>query len=186
MLVVLSMLAGRLTEPISPLPDWTVFFFDVSAAGWFVVIFWITDQFLWKWGILHCPWLFQVPNLAGCWKGELKSSYDNMADPMECELEIKQTWTRLNVHFRTQRQGVRSSKSTSKAASLLLDQDGETVLRYEYHNEPDLTRKEDLDIHWGTTKVVVCEEFGNTVLEGSYYTNRKPQTYGTFTLRPRL
>lgn len=183
MLVILSMLASRAVTPLMHFPDWTVWFFDVSAVGWFVVFFWITDRYLWKLPILHGPWLFEVPNLNGCWSGELHTSHDKFKKPLDCELTIKQTWTQMCVKFKAHRRGSSTSTSVSKASSLLLDQDGETVLRYEYHNTPDAEQKDALDMHWGTTKVVVTQELATPTLAGTYYTNRQPQTHGKFTLR---
>ncbi len=187
MLGVLSMLAGEATAQLlttrPALPDWTVWFIDLSAVGWFGVFFWITNHYLWRLGLFHWPWLFQLPDLNGKWTGKLHTSHDEFGQPMECELEVQQTWTRICVKFKTHRNGARSSNSVSKAASLLLDQDGDTVLRYEYHNTPNPTQKTVLDIHWGTTKVIVSEELAIPVLEGSYYTNRNPPTHGTFRLK---
>jgi hypothetical protein len=183
MLVVLSMLVSQVIAPLVHFPDWTIWFFDLSAVGWFFVFFWITDRFLWKAPILHGPWLFEVPNLNGTWCGELRSSHDKFTEPMLCELIIEQTWTEMCVKFKAERQGSSSSTSVSKVSSLLLDQDGETVLRYEYHNTPDSERRDALDIHWGTTRVVISTVLATPVLQGTYYTNRRPQTHGKSSLR---
>lgn len=81
----------------------------------------VFDRLLWS-----KPWMpdfiVAVPDLTGHWEGEIRTSYegeipdDYLADgghqPMTATLDIEQTWSKIIIHFETER-----SPSVSTAAS---------------------------------------------------------------------
>lgn len=173
-LVVISMvLGGVLSRVVPDMPDWLTWFIDFSSAALFGVLFTLTNRWFWRWPILRPLRMFALPDLNGSWEGTLQSSYDDYKKVHICRLVITQNWMNVCVLF-----SIAQSKSHSRAASILLDENGEIVLRYEYHNEPNEVERSILDPHWGTARLVLSNPLGTKNLEGTYYTNRRPQTSG--------
>lgn len=177
-LVVASIVLGNLTGELLNAPLWWLeWIVDLSAVGWFAGLFAFVDRYLWRFPPLRKLGIFHIPNLNGTWRGELRGIRGEAVTEKQGELRIEQTWSHLVGHFSTDQ-----SHSHSEAASVLLDQNGQTVLRYEYHNTPFELERGPLDIHWGTTRLVLVNELGQRQLRGAYYTNRKEQTRGELSL----
>lgn len=152
----------------------------------------VFDRLLWS-----EPWMpdfiVAVPDLTAHWEGEIRTSYegeipdDYLADgghqPMTATLNIKQTWSKIIIHFETER-----SPSVSRGASF---QNGGTLhpkLSYLFENEGvDVDEQaEDEGLYDGTTQFTSRESDDRLV--GYYYTgparaseqgDGQKTTYGT-------
>jgi hypothetical protein len=134
-----------------------------------------------------------VPDLTGHWEGEIRSSYegeipdDYLADgghqPMPATLNIEQTWSKIIVHFETER-----SPSVSTGASFQTEGTLHTKVSYLYENEgADVDEQaEDEGPYDGTARLTYRESIDR--LAGYYYTGparaseqdgSQKTTYGT-------
>lgn len=156
-----------------------IYLFNLSikeAVSWsistisFIVLFFI--QFAWKWKIF-CGWLVPFPNLNGCWKGNLESSFKGTSQKIPVELFIKQTFLHIQIKL-----GTEESKSNSIAASFNIDTDREIKqLCYSYQNNPKGKLQESSPIHYGS---VIFDIESNDEMRGQYWTSRK--TVGDITV----
>ena len=180
-LVVISILlgeaSGQITEALS---WWGQWFWDFSAVAWFLLLYWLADNCLWRLPFLHLPFLFQLPDLNGEWKGDLQSSWTGFSEDKPCTLTVRQTWTRIHVDFSLDEQ---TSGSFSIAASVLLDYQGQVTLRYDFINNPAEPYRGTLDTHGGTTQLFLLPDGFQRKLEGRYYTDRIQQTRGTIVVK---
>lgn len=145
-----------------------------SVLGFYKLFNTIFDKWLWRSEFLHRIGLIKVPDLAGSWRGHLTSSYTNHTKGHEVEIEIKQTWTRLAIIFKTG-----TSRSHSHAGTILVENPGGVLLAYEYTNEPQPDALTTMGTHRGTAHLTLKKIDGHSVLEGGYYTGRGRQTFGT-------
>ncbi len=133
-------------------------------------------RWLWSWKPIQM-WL-KIPDLRGTWEGELVSTYDTTKH-IPVTFKISQTMTSLYVTAKTD-----TSSSLSSCAHLLPHIE---LPRYDliftYLNSPQ--GDSGLDMHWGTS-ILAVEGLRPTTLEGSYFTNRKPQTQGSLTLKKNV
>lgn len=152
----------------------------------------VFDRRLW-----NKPWMpdfiVAVPDLTGHWEGEIRSSYegeipdDYLADgghqPMPATLDIEQTWSKIIVHFETER-----SPSVSTGASFQTEGTLHTKVSYLYENEgADVDEQaEDEGPYDGTARLTYRESIDR--LAGYYYTGparaseqdgSQKTTYGT-------
>lgn len=152
----------------------------------------VFDRRLWK-----KPWMpdfiVAVPDLTGHWEGEIRTSYegeipdDYLADgghqPMTATLNIKQTWSKIIIHFETER-----SPSVSTGASFQTEGTLHPKLSYLFENEgADVVEQaEDEGPYDGTTRFTYRESDDRLV--GYYYTgparaseqgDGQKTTYGT-------
>ena len=91
--------------------------------------------------------LVKVPNIAGKWDGHLTSSFDDHPGEIKAAIEIKQTWTKLQITLETE-----TSVSRSETASILTKIPDTALLSYEYVNEPKSHARSGMQIHRGTAK----------------------------------
>lgn len=119
-------------------------------------------------------WL-KIPDLQGIWEGSLVSTYDTSKE-IPVTITVRQTLTSLHVKAKTG-----TSSSLSSCAHLLPHVE---LPRYDliftYLNSPK--GDSGLDMHWGTS-IFAVEGLRPSSLEGSYFTNRKPQTQGSITIK---
>ena len=134
------------------------------------------QRWCWRWKLVQM-WL-KIPDLQGTWKGELVSTYD-ATKRIPITVKISQTLTSLHVITKTE-----TSASITSCAHLLPHIE---LPRYDliftYLNSPQ--GNSGLDMHWGTS-IFTVEGLRPTTLEGSYFTNRKPQTQGSITLKKKV
>lgn len=145
----------------------------------------------WGWKTRVPRWLnlVRVPDLNGCWKGYIQTSYqgDNIPDAalhesnnpetdmskLTAVIEIDQNWRKLNVHLETE-----SSSSDSSGATILTNDGRWPSLSYQYENEPDPNTSEEMVLHYGTANLERKREGNCEVLEGFYYTGPGRGNYG--------
>jgi hypothetical protein len=138
-----------------------------SFYGLFLLLF---DKYLWRWKLGPIR-LSTIPDIRGTWVGKIHSSYNNIE--VQVVVYIQQTWSKLSIKLDTQ-----NSTSFTIMASLNVNADNDSSLRYEYQNEgkaygptPD---------HRGTGHLHL--PFDHKLLEGKYYTSEGSNNTGTLVL----
>ncbi len=106
--------------------------------------------------------------LCGEYTGELLSLRDDMQEPTEITIKIKQTLTRIKISLHT-------SQSTSKSemASILVDEPDGPLLIYEFINDHRKVADPNLTIHRGTTRLTFNEEDKNINGDILYFAGKK-------------
>ena len=172
-IAVLSILCAFALNSVSSRLDisW-LWWVDVpSVFGFYGIIYTAMNRWLWRWRILRRIGLVRVPDLNGQWHGYVSSSFDNCAERKDVLVTISQTWTRISITLHA-----RTSQSHSLIGAVLIGQQGEPVLSYEYMNEPKPDAPDTMHAHRGTARLVVRGE--GKFLEGEYYSGRDRQNYG--------
>lgn len=157
-----------LTQDLSSI-DFTKALSHISTTISINIIFWLLFiKWLWKLKLFY-PWLVQVPNLSGKWKGTIKSNWiDGTKDPIPMEITIEQTFLNIQVRIKTE-----ESRSFSLGASFNIDKDrGQQQLFYSYLNTPKPGVRERSEIHYGSA-LLTFEGFDVNELEGEYWTSRE-------------
>jgi len=144
---------------------------SINIFLWTIFIKWA-----WKFKIFY-PWLVQVPNLSGQWKGFLKSNRNGgKSDPIPTEVTIEQSFLHIQIRIKTE-----ESKSNSIGASFDIDEErGIRQLFYSYMNTSKPSVRHRSEIHYGTT-LLHFEGFNVDTLEGEYWTSR--ETIGELELK---
>lgn len=172
---VLAYLIGHMNMWV----EWVSTIQAPSALGIAVLLFKITDQWLWRWRLLQKVGLFSTPDLNGLWKGTLRTSFTKFGEDSEIEvsLRIRQNWTKISITLETDR-----SISNSISANLIINQPerGVPLLTYEYLNRPRSDAPRSMQTHWGTAWLTLKD---SGTLEGEYYTGRDRRTHGTLILK---
>ncbi len=157
--------------------EWKVpWWLDTPAVfGFFGSLYGFWETFLWRVRWARVLVGVDIPILAGKWKVEFRSSYDNFATAYEGELTIKQTWSRMVVLLK-----MTTTKSRSHSVfSNLQRHNSEYVLAYLYTSKPDPDAVQTMHPHDGAAWITIHQ---NGVLEGQYFTGRGRATHGTMTL----
>jgi hypothetical protein len=142
-----------------------------SVIGFYGLFYAIFNKYLWKWRILRTMGVVRIPDLNGTWNGYVVSSFDKHVTKYNATFKIFQNWTRISIILETN-----YSKSSSIIAAIITEDPNNTVLRYEYRNEPMPNAKDTMHTHQGTAWLAI--QPNEKVLEGEYYTGRDRQEYG--------
>jgi hypothetical protein len=170
--IVSAWFLPRLIEIMGLAVPW---WFDAPAViGFYGIYYKLFDKFLWK--RLVKIGLIQIPNLNGNWIGHFQSSYDGHTTQKHATIEVKQSWTKMCIVFKS---GTSRSKSISSSI-ITTDAEG-YVLSYEYQNEPNYNSVSTMQIHRGFTRLILSRD--KKELEGDYYTGRGRLNYGTMNFR---
>lgn len=142
-----------------------------SAFFIFLILYWVFDNWLWRWPAFR--WFFGIsePNLAGKWMGKLKSNTYNKE--FDITLHIKQRWSKISVAI-----GFDKSTSSSFSATILCSK-ALPVLIYNYDNTPHARESDTMTRHIGTAELVFIE--GNT-LSGNYFNSGDRKTEGSISV----
>ena len=151
-------------------PDWWLSV--PSFGGFYAVLYWLFDSYLWRLRLLRTLALLKVPDLNGEWTGHVVSSYGN-GSVHEVTISIIQKWSKLVVRFETE-----LSLSYSISGSLKVADVVNPELSYLYVNEPKASAPDTMTIHRGTATL----ELKRNALEGDYYTGRGRMTFGSIKL----
>lgn len=151
-----------------------------SVGGIYSLIFWVFNNYLWKYDIFRILGIITVDNLEGEWEGVLKSSYDNFVKDIPAKLTIHQKATSIRICGQ-----FNQSKSVSLNAGFgYSGVEDKTALFYFYRNEPNFNAPQTMAMHEGSVKLIYNKD--SQSLEGSYYSGRDRNNYGTITLRRKL
>ena len=147
----------------------------VTAGSIYLLLYAVFDRWIWRIPQLS-RWL-RVPDLSGSWicQGQsLHASDGRTLVTWEGEIEIAQSWDKIQIRLRT-----RQSVSKSLSAALLYDStDGYRVL-YNYRNEPGIGES-GLNAHRGCAELLFHSDL--TAATGEYFNGHGRYTYGTLTL----
>lgn len=177
-LVVFVLFTGTLISfilsKILPVVGSTFNYYQFPTTGLIVIVLLILiNKYLWKHKLFS--WLVNVPNLQGRYKGALHFTHPETSNKssLRCTMTVHQTASKIvvNTFFITE-DGKKSSRSTSKVANIVKNEDDTFSLIFTYEN-----RGSDIfPPHYGTNVLQFIEK--DKVLNGTYYTNRIPQTKG--------
>jgi len=152
------------------------FWLEVPGTGTlYAVLFAIFRSYMCKWKIFRIVGLVKVSDLEGDWHGHVTSSFDKLAEQYPVTVRIRQNWTHMAIHLAAD-----GSSSRSVVASLYVAED-ETVLSYQYKNEPNVRATQTMHAHNGTASLHVTDN--NSRLTGDYYSGRDRNNHGQIILK---
>jgi len=141
-----------------------------SSMFFYGVLYALFDKRLWRHPLMRKLGLVKTPNLTGCWRGYLTSSYDNHAKRHELAVDIFQSWTQISIFLTT----VTSVSRSCVAFIQVWDPEGVALIyQYEYQPLADATRT--MHMHYGTAMLRMLNGNG---LTGDYYAGRDRGTFG--------
>lgn len=166
--VALSWVIVTLTSHLT-WPQWLVS--APSLAGTFAVLYRLFDTWAWRWVFFQRLGMVSVADVSGRYEGRLISTFigpDGRQVERDVQIEIAQTWTRLNV-IMTVASGSSSSYSISAVGAMTRD-GVSTCLAYLYKNKvsPGIAEPDMAD-HEGAADVRI-ERDGR--LHGRYFNSR--------------
>lgn len=144
-----------------------------SVLGIYYLLFYLFDNYFWKWSIFKKFNIIIANDLNGKWEGTAKSSYDDFEKDIEVIFNIEQSATNIVIHGTFNK-----SKSISLNANFEKSAvDNSVALFYFYRNEPNYDATKTMAIHEGSVKLIYNKK--NNALEGSYYSGRDRNNHGT-------
>ncbi|HET6929332.1 MAG TPA: hypothetical protein VFI45_03355 [Candidatus Acidoferrum sp.] len=149
-----------------------------SLMAFYGVLYTLFDRYLWRSELVCKLGLVKIPNLAGCWRGYLISSFDGHAKRHNLVINIFQTWTQLAVFLATA-----TSISRSCAAVIHIGDPEGVSLIYQYQNQPLADATRTMHMHYGTAMLRVSN---GGCLVGDYYSGRDRRTFGRMCCRRQL
>ena len=147
-----------------------------AVLGFYGMFYCIFNKWLWKYSIFHKIGLVKLPNLNGSWEGYGISSFDEHSEKYDATFTIKQNWNRISIIGKFEK-----SKSYSLTASIIVDDQPETTLSYEYRNEPFSSAAETMEIHRGFNSLTLNPN--GQEMSGTYYSGRGRQNFGEIKLK---
>jgi hypothetical protein len=174
--ISLAWLSSKLLEVTHLAIPWWV---DApSLMVFYGALYTLFDKYVWKNGFACKLGLVKIPNLAGCWRGYLISSFDGHAKRHNLVINIFQTWTQLAVFLATA-----TSISRSCAAVIQVGDPEGVALIYQYQNQPLADATRTMHMHFGTAMLRVSD---GGCLVGDYYSGRDRRTYGRICCRRQV
>jgi hypothetical protein len=140
-----------------------------SSLFFYGVLYALFDRHLWRHPLMRKLGLVKTPNLTGCWRGYLTSSYDNHGKRHDLSLDIFQSWTQISIFLST----VTSISRSCVAVIQVSDPEG-IALIYQYENQPLADATRTMHMHYGTAML----RMSNGRLAGDYYAGRDRGTFG--------
>lgn len=141
-----------------------------SSMFFYGVLYALFDRRLWRHPLMHKLGLVKTPNLTGCWRGYLTSSYDNHAKRHDLSLDIFQSWTQISIFLSTV-----TSISWSCVAFIQVSDPEGVALIYQYENQPLADATRTMHMHYGTAMLRLPN---GSRLAGDYYAGRDRGTFG--------
>ena len=150
----------------------------IDTMAFYGLLYWIFDQYVWKWKPTRWLRISRIPDLSGTWHGHAQPTVttgvsEGLGSTTDITVRIKQTWTSVLIVAQTS-----LSKSHSVSGNLITAD--EPSLSYEYVNEPSAEAPQTMHVHRGTARLFLDD--GGTQLEGEYYSGRDRQNIGTIRL----
>jgi hypothetical protein len=141
-----------------------------STLGFYGILYALFDLNFWRNRLVRKLRLVRIPNLTGCWRGYLLSSFDGHQKRHNLIINISQSWTQISVFLTTE-----TSISCSCAAMIQVDDPDGPLLTYQYQNQPLANAMRNMHMHYGTAVLRLWND-GN--LTGDYYAGRDRRTFG--------
>ena len=149
-----------------------------SLMAIYAALYTLFDKYLWRSQLVCRLGLVKIPNLAGCWKGYLLSSFDDHAKRHNLLIQIFQSWTQITVYLTTV-----ASMSRSCAAVIQVGDPEGVLLIYQYQNQPLADAMKTMHMHYGTAMLQLAND---GCLVGDYYAGRDRCTFGRIFCRRQL
>lgn len=153
-----------------------------STAGIISLLLFVITKYAWN--IKPFCWMFWVEDISGRYEGILKYQYIDNGVKKEGELKhvklINQSGYRISVSsFTIKDDGKPSSQSATLGLHVQKTEDEKHFqLIYNYQNTGSV--EQIFPFHYGTEVIKIINNNGEKILTGNYFTNREPQTKGTF------
>jgi hypothetical protein len=141
------------------------------------LLFLVFRKYLWKIGFFRFICRVKVPNLEGQWEGYGTTSFDGESR-QHITLKISQDWTHILVKLVAP-----TSTSRSITASIFIT-DAESVLHYQYTNDPNVRATKTMHSHAGSASLEVSHEASQ--LSGDYFSGRDRATHGEIVLHRKI
>ena len=149
-----------------------------GILGTYWLLFEVFDRWLWPFRPVRLLAGVRVPDVRGLWEGTVQQTSGGGGQPRTASLEIKQRWSTMSLALST-----RESTSMSSIAGLEVELAGNSMLVYEYLNEPRETAVETMQAHRGFARLRLGTVDGDVQeLRGGYFTGRGRETYGDIQL----
>jgi hypothetical protein len=150
----------------------------IDTMAFYGSLYWVFDQYIWKWKLIRWLRISRIPDLSGTWHGHAqptvtKGVSEGLGSKADITVRIKQTWTNMLIVAQTS-----LSKSHSVSGNLITAD--EPSISYEYTNEPSAEAPRTMHTHRGVARLTINDT--GTVLEGEYYSGRDRQNIGTIRL----
>lgn len=160
---------NAITAPLS-WPDWIVGV--PSFAAVYALLYLALDVWGWNKSISRWLQLSTTPDVSGDYSGRIVSTYED-SDGQRVErpvhIEIRQTWTRIEVRMTVDSDNGRSSRSYSVAAAVSGTQELRRLVYY-YRNQPNPgVADDDMSDHDGAAEIEIRD---SSVLSGRYFNAR--------------
>lgn len=156
--------------------DWTLPLTGVSVFMIFGTIFWLFNQYLWK--FKHIRSLLLMPDLNGKWECSgttLIKGGQETNRVWKAEIDITQSWSKIIIRLKT-----KDSLSKSTSASITrLENQGFKIL-YHYENDPTCVDTT-LSKHDGAAEIIFNQDCVEG--EGHYFTDQHRSTVGSLKIR---
>jgi hypothetical protein len=166
--IALAWLSSRILAVLHLSPPWWL---DApSSLAFYGLLYALFDRKLWRHRLVRKLGLVRVPDLTGCWRGYLTSSFDGHAKQYDLMINIFQSWTQIAVFLTTE-----SSMSRSCAAAIQIDNPEGLALLYQYQNQPLANAGKTMHMHYGTAMLRLSDD---DRLTGDYYAGRDRRTFG--------
>ena len=146
-----------------------------SSMFFYGVLYALFDRHLWRHPLMRKLGLVKTPNLTGCWRGYLTSSFDNHAKRHVLSLDIFQSWTQISIFLTTV-----TSISWSCVAFIQVSDPEGVALIYQYENQPLADATRTMHMHNGTAMLRMPN---GSRLAGDYYAGRDRGTFGRISCR---
>lgn len=146
-----------------------------SSMFFYGALYALFDRHLWGHPLMRKLGLVKTPNLTGCWRGYLTSSFDNHAMRHDLSVEIFQSWTQISIYLSTA-----TSISRSCVAVIQVSDPEGVALIYQYENQPLADATRTMHMHYGTAMLRMSD---HSRLTGDYYAGRDRGTFGRITCR---
>lgn len=150
---------------------------SAAAFAWYGVFWYFFDSKLWK--LFKC--FHGIPVLSGDWVGRATSSFkDEGGNPYSCDMKLEITHTFTKIQCKACFAASESESSCVGISACNAERDS-CRLEFSYENEAGENAVRVgtwQESHLGFNRIR-CE--GN-MMKGQYFTNREPQTKGTFVL----
>ncbi len=156
-----------------------------TALTLFSAIFALFNLFLWRLAIRGHT-IGRIPDLRGKWEGKIDIREGRDGDPSEkipCTVEIKQTWTRISIEFKTK--SPHNTHSNSVMASLGPRSKGGFHYEYDVDTDHGTKRGESptakAERHYGTAHLAPVDDTWKA-MTGKFYNDEAFQRWGNYEL----
>lgn len=145
-----------------------------GAGAVFTVLYWILNQYAWKWSPLRR--LLKVPDLSGKWhcSGESLDADGRLTTKWDGKVTIIQSFDKLRVRLVTKESG-----SNSHSAAIICDEVDGYRLFYNYKNDPNIGEV-GLRAHRGFAEITFAKDLKTG--KGEYFNGYGRYTFGRMTL----